>query len=52
MANRIIWGADLYKGFKFKENTLLGGPIDDALPWQMLTMEQKNEDWVHAVALS
>lgn len=50
MANRIIWGADLYKGFKFKQNTLLGGPIDDILPFQMLTLDQKNEDWVHAVA--
>lgn len=50
MASRLVWGADLYKGFKFKQNTLLGGPIDDILPFQMLEMEEKTEDWINAVA--
>lgn len=30
--------------------TILGGPIDDILPFQMLTLEEKTEDWVKAVA--
>ena len=50
MANRLIWGQDLYKGFKLDSNALLGGNIDDLLPFQMLTMEEKTNDWVRAVA--
>lgn len=50
MANKIVWGADLYKGFKFDKNTLLGGPIDDILPFQMMKMEDKTADWIQAVA--
>jgi hypothetical protein len=50
MANRIIWGSDLYKGFKLDKNKLLGGAIDDILPFQMLTLEQKTADWIKAVA--
>lgn len=48
--SKMIWGADLYKGFKLDKNTLLGGAIDDILPFQMLTMEEKTVDWIHAVA--
>ena len=50
MANKLIWGSDLYKGFKLDKNTLLNGAIDDILPFQMLTLDQKTEDWVKAVA--
>lgn len=50
MANKLIWGSDLYKGFKLDKNTLLGGAIDDILPFQMLTLEEKTIDWVKAVA--
>lgn len=50
MANKLIWSSDLYKGVKLSKDTLLGGPIDDLLPFQMLNLEDKNEDWVHAVA--
>lgn len=50
LGNKGIWGADLYKGFKIDKNTLLGGAIDDILPFQMLTAEEKTADWIHAVA--
>lgn len=50
MANKIIWGSDLYKGFKLDKNKLLGGAIDDILPFQMLTLEEKTADWIKAVA--
>lgn len=50
MAGPLIWGSDLYKGFKLDQNTLLNGAIDDILPFQMLTLEQKTADWIQAVA--
>lgn len=50
MAKTLIWGSDLYKGFKLDKNTLLNGAIDDILPFQMLTMEEKTADWIKAVA--
>lgn len=50
MPNKLIWGSDLYKGFKLDKNTLLGGSIDDILPFQQLTLEEKTPDWVQAVA--
>ena len=50
MATRLVWGRDLYNGFKLDKNTLLGGQIDDILPFQMLTLEEKTEDWIKAVA--
>lgn len=50
MAQKLIWGSDLYKGFKLDKNKLLGGAIDDILPFQMLTLEEKTEDWIKAVA--
>lgn len=46
----IIWGSDLYKGFKLDRNKLLGGAINDILPFQMLTLEEKTPDWIQAVA--
>lgn len=50
MGAKLIWGSDLYKGFKLDKSTLMSGAIDDILPFQMLTMEEKTEDWVQAVA--
>lgn len=50
MANKLIWGTDLLKGFKLDKNKLLGGAINDILPFQMLTMEEKTEDWMKLVA--
>ncbi len=50
MAKTLIWGSDLYKGFKLDKNKLLGGAIDDILPFQMLTLEEKTADWIQAVA--
>jgi hypothetical protein len=50
MSKTLIWGSDLYKGFKLDRNKLLNGAIDDILPFQMLTMEEKTPDWIHAVA--
>lgn len=50
MAQNLIWGSDLYKGFKLDKNKLLGGAIDDILPFQMLTLEEKTADWIQAVA--
>lgn len=50
MAQTLIWGSDLYKGFKLDKNKLLGGAIDDILPFQMLTLEEKTADWIQAVA--
>jgi hypothetical protein len=50
MANKLIWGSDLYKGFKVDKNNLLGGAIDDILPFQMLELEEKTPDWIKAVA--
>jgi len=46
----VIWGSDLYKGFKLDRNKLLGGAINDILPFQMLTLEEKTADWIQAVA--
>ncbi len=50
MANKLVFGHDLYKGFKLDKNTLLGGAINDLLPFQMLTLEEKTIDWIKAVA--
>lgn len=50
MAKTLIWGSDLYKGFKLDRNKLLNGAIDDILPFQMLTLEEKTPDWIKAVA--
>lgn len=50
MANKLIWGSDLYKGFKLDKNKMLGGAIDDILPFQMLSLEEKSADWIKAVA--
>ena len=50
MAKTLVWGSDLYKGFKLDRNKLLNGAIDDILPFQMLTMEEKTADWIQAVA--
>lgn len=50
MAHRLLTGSDLYKGFKLDKNKLLGGAIDDILPFQMLTLEEKTADWIQAVA--
>jgi hypothetical protein len=50
MARTLIWGSDLYKGFKLDKNKLLNGAIDDILPFQMLTLEEKTPDWIKAVA--
>jgi hypothetical protein len=50
MAKTLIWGSDLYKGFKLDRNKLLNGAIDDILPFQMLTLEEKTGDWIKAVA--
>lgn len=50
MANKLIWGSDLYKGFKLDEKNLITGQVDDLLPFQMLTLEQKTIDWIKAVA--
>ena len=50
MAKTLIWGSDLYKGFKLDRNKLLNGAIDDILPFQMLTLEEKTTDWIKAVA--
>src|SRR6185295_6749541 len=46
---KLIWGRDLYKGFKLDQNQMLGGAINDFLPFQMLTMEEKTLDWIKAV---
>lgn len=50
MSRTLIWGSDLYKGFKLDKNKLLNGAIDDILPFQMLTLEEKTVDWIKAVA--
>jgi len=50
MANKAIWSSDLLKGFKLDKNKLLGGAINDILPFQMLTLEEKDEDWIKGVA--
>lgn len=50
MAHKLVWGHDLYKGFKLDKNTLLNGAIDDLLPFQMMKLEDKTADWIHAVA--
>lgn len=50
MAKQIVWGADLYKGFKLDKSTFLNGSINDILPFQMLTLEEKSIDWIHSVA--
>lgn len=50
MANKLIWGADLYKGFKLDKNNILGGSIDDIKAFQMLSLEEKTIDWIKAVA--
>lgn len=50
MANKLIWGSDLYKGFKLDKGGLFGEKYRDILPFQMLSMEEKTPDWIHAVA--
>lgn len=50
MANKMIWGSDLYQGFKLDRNKMLNGAIDDILPFQMLTLKEKTADWIKAVA--
>lgn len=50
MANKLIWGSDLYKGFKLDQNKMLGTAINDILPFQMLTIKEKTLDWIKAVA--
>lgn len=51
---KLIWGADLYKGFKLDKNNILGGggngSIGDLMPFQMLSLEEKTIDWIKAVA--
>lgn len=51
MAHQLVTGADLYKGFKLKnvEGTL-GANIYDILPFQMLSLEEKTDDWKRMVA--
>lgn len=48
--SKLIWGADLYKGFKLDQNALITGRVNDILPFQMLPLEAKTPDWIHAVA--
>ena len=50
MANKLIWGRDLYKGFKVDKNNLMTGNLDDIKPFQLLTQEEKTIDWIKAVA--
>lgn len=50
MAHKLIWGADLYKGFKLDKNTMMGGNIQDIMPFQFLTQEEKTVDWIKAIA--
>lgn len=50
MAHKLIQGADLYKGFKLPRNQWNTGSINDILPFQMLTLEEKTIDWIKAVA--
>lgn len=50
MPHKMIWGADLYKGFKLPKSDMLSGSVNDILPFQMLTMEEKTIDWIKAVA--
>ncbi len=50
MANKLIWGSDLYKGFKLDKKTQLSGQMSDVLPFQMLPMEEKTLDWIKMVA--
>ncbi len=49
MPKSLIWSSDLYKGFKVPNSTFLGA-IDDVLPFQMLRLEDKDADWIKAVA--
>lgn len=51
-AGKLIWGADLYKGFKLDPSQVnrLGGSLNDLSPWQMLNLEDKTIDWIKAVA--
>jgi hypothetical protein len=50
MANKLIWGSDFYKGYKAKSPDFLTGAINDILPFQMLSLEEKTIDWIKAVA--
>lgn len=50
MSKPLIWGADLYKGWKADQNSLLYGAIDDILPFQMLELKDKDENWIKSVA--
>lgn len=50
MANKLIWGSDLYKGWKEPRNAFAGNSLTDIQPFQMLTMEEKSIDWIKAVA--
>lgn len=45
----LIWGADLYKGFKIPKNNNLQ-IINDILPFQMLSEEEKDINWIKAVS--
>lgn len=48
---RAIWSSDLLKGFKVDKNNFpLGGSIDDITPFQMLSIEEKDADWIKGVA--
>ena len=44
----ILWGADLYKGAKFDTSNVFN--LNDVLPFQMLTQDEKTPEWIHAVA--
>lgn len=48
MAKGILWGSDLYKGAKFDSSNIFN--LNDVLPFQMLTQDEKTPDWIHAVA--
>lgn len=51
MATKLIWGADLYKGFKIDPKQLnKTNGLFDVLPFQMLTQEEKTQDWIQAIA--
>jgi hypothetical protein len=50
MSTKLVWGSDLYKGFKIPQNTALGKSIDDITPFQMMSLEDKTPEWIHAVA--
>ncbi len=47
---KLIWGSDLYKGFKLPHNSFTSNNLTDIQPFQMLTQEEKTIDWIKAVA--